>query len=248
MINIHLDNNPQLAANETFSGLFLSRERIRKRNTAGENAAPPPSNSSLLPQSPSRSPLPLDFKPSDKPPMVLFNEIPNAVNFFYSMDPAVSFTPGHNHSGPSTNDAAYPRGFAPIQHPNPPSRPPYFFHPPFNPHNVYSAQLDSLYLVPKYTSNAFFVHLIENLKTCTTAIRSDVHAVHNSSIGDARNLKKLSDGNPPARWSLNTARADPGDSGVTTSQDCHVRARLLVLTFPFGCSSSVQSTDANILL
>ena len=111
MINIHLDNNPQLAANETFSGLFLSRERIRKRNAAGENTAPPPSNSSLLPQSPSRSPLPLDFKPSDKPPMVLFNEIPNAVNFFYSMDPAVLFTPGHNHSGPSTNDAAYPRGF-----------------------------------------------------------------------------------------------------------------------------------------
>lgn len=63
--------------------------------------------------------------------------------------------------------------------------------------------------------------LIKNLRTCTTAIWSEIHAVHNP-MGDGRNPKRLSDGNLPARRSFNTAQADSSDSRVIASQDCCV--------------------------
>lgn len=133
MINTHLDNNPQLAADETFSGLFLSRERARKRNAADENFAPPPPNPNPPPQLPPQPPLSADLKPSGELPMVLINEMPDPVNFFHSTNPPVSFTP---YLAPPTNDV-YPYAFAPIHQPHPPSQHPHFFHPPFGSCNSY---------------------------------------------------------------------------------------------------------------
>ena len=77
-----------VATDQTCSGLLLSRECTRKQDVAGENVALP--NLSLPPQSPPRLPLPLDLKPSDEPPMVLFNAIPDVVNVFRSRSPRVT--------------------------------------------------------------------------------------------------------------------------------------------------------------
>lgn len=97
IINAYLDNHPQLAVDEMFSGLFLSRERARKRNGSGENIAP--SRSTLPTNSPPQrqSPPPTDLKPSDEPPMVLFNKTRETVGPFRSANPPVPPTFGYDH-------------------------------------------------------------------------------------------------------------------------------------------------------
>jgi hypothetical protein len=136
MINVHLDNHPQLAADETFSGLFLSCERTRQRNALGENTAPPSSSHFTLPaQSPPQPLPPPDPKPLDEPPMVLFNEAGGAVGFLSSDNPPPPFALGHNHLAPLIN-TVYPH--SQTQRPGSPSQHPLSSRPPFYPRDFYS--------------------------------------------------------------------------------------------------------------
>ena len=127
MINDHLDKNPHLASSPTFTGLFLSRTRGRKRND--ENATPTeiPPPPSFPPGLPCQSLSP-DFAgdisdPESEPPMVLFSDLPPSGRFFQSIN---STPPDFNLPGPSSF-ATYPH---PISHPTSSQFLPPFYYPP----------------------------------------------------------------------------------------------------------------------
>ena len=129
LINAHLDNNPHLASDPTFTGLFLSRNRGRRRNVNDENAAPTPVPPSTL-LSPSQ---PLSDNSSDNasvlesdPPMVLFSEMPGAGRFFNSIN---STPPNFDNFPGSSSFPQYHYYPPPIPHPTDPHLPP-FYHPP----------------------------------------------------------------------------------------------------------------------
>lgn len=131
MINAHLDNNTHLASNPTFTGLFLSRTRGRKRNT-DENVAPTPLPPPVPPPLglPHRS-LPSNLadgapEPESDPPMVFFGELPGAGRFFQS----ISLTPPD--FGLPDPSSSFPRYSYPplISHTADPYFPPPFHYPP----------------------------------------------------------------------------------------------------------------------
>ena len=90
MINAHLDDNIHLTSDPTFAGLFLSRNRGRKRTTNNEDVTPTslPLPVPLPPRLPRQS-LSGDNipEPESDPPPVLFNELPAAGRFFRPIDP-----------------------------------------------------------------------------------------------------------------------------------------------------------------
>lgn len=130
MINVHLDNNPHLASDSPFAGLFHSRTRGRKRND--ENVAPsalsPPT---LVPPGPPCQPPSSDFtgnmpESELEPPMVLFDELPHSGRFFRS----INSTP---HDLGLAGPSSFPfTNYSPPVFPstNPQFLPPFYFPPP----------------------------------------------------------------------------------------------------------------------
>jgi len=138
MINTHLDNNPDLASDPTFTGLFLSRARGRKRNVNDENAPPapiPPPN--LLPPGFPHQPLSPNFTNDAPeleldPPMVFFNELPGPGRYFQSI---ASIPPDFTVSG-APYFPRHPYYPPPTPHTFDPHFPPsYYLPPPPPPHN-----------------------------------------------------------------------------------------------------------------
>ena len=92
-----------------------------------------------------------------------------------------------------------------MQQPNPPSQHPHFFHPLFDPYNLYFTPSGSWQLLDTCLMPLLHI-LTESVGINITAIKDEVHTVHDFSVGDERNLKNIQYGNPLARRSLNTGK------------------------------------------